>query len=68
MSFNKNTPKEAPPESVNLQNRIHNYSLAATGDAVSTTDHITASTIPEPAKAADENAQAVVEAKNNNDQ
>lgn len=64
MNNDKKTKHDTLLDDANQIHSLHTYNLAAKEDSLSTTDHITANTIPEPAKAANENSQSLIEAKN----
>ncbi|MGG1675505.1 hypothetical protein ACIFOT_07065 [Neobacillus sp. NRS-1170] len=64
MSDSKQAHEEELLEAANQINSLHTYSLAAKDDSLNTTDHITANTLAEPAKAANDSAEDIVETKN----
>lgn len=64
MSIEKEIPKTDTGGFINQISSVHNFSLAAKEDSLNTTDHITANSLTEPAMAANDSAQAMVEAKN----
>ncbi|WP_223590126.1 hypothetical protein [Neobacillus bataviensis] len=64
MTDSKPAHEEAPLEAADQINSLHTYSLAAKDDSLNTTDQITANTLAEPAKAANDSAENMVESKN----
>ncbi|MDN3016024.1 hypothetical protein PH210_07360 [Paenibacillus sp. BSR1-1] len=64
MTDSKQAHEEEHLEAADQINSLHTYSLAAKDDSINTTEHITANTLAEPAKAANDAAENMVESKN----